>query len=93
MVMRLLNNGNQIADDVQLIRVLIGYTKSQRCHHVADHFHKIAGKYDELFGMNYSRIADVAIRLLDLQPHDRLVDVGGGTGGVAKFMWTKAGQS
>ena len=65
------------------------------CHLVLyiyiDHFHKIAGKYDELFGAHYSRLADTAIRLLDLQPGDRLVDVGGGTGGVAEIIWTRAG--
>ena len=41
--------------------------------------------------MHYSRIADTVIRLLNLQPDDRLVDVGGATGGVAEIIWTRAG--
>ena len=61
------------------------------CLRVVDHFHKIAAKYDELFGTHYSSIADRTIRLLDLQPDDKLVDVGGATGGVAEIIWKRAG--
>lgn len=56
-----------------------------------EHYRKIADNYDKFFSSHYNFQADTAIRLLDLQPNDRLVDVGGGTGGVAKIIWTKAG--
>ena len=58
---------------------------------VIDHYSKIAGRYDEFYNSDYSNLSDTAIRLLKLQADDKVVDIGGGTGGVAETIRTSVG--
>ena len=60
---------------------------------LTDHYSNIADNYDKFFASHYGFVADATIRLLGLQPDDKLVDVGGGTGGVARAIWTRAGSA
>ena len=56
-----------------------------------DHYNKIAGEYDHLFGHIFEAIAAVAVKHLNLSPDDRLVEIGGGTGEEAHLIWKMAG--
>ena len=70
---------------------LVSVNESVCDYLVVEHYSKIAGRYDEFYSAHYSSLADTAIRLLKLQADDRVVDVGGGTGGVAEIIRTRAG--
>ena len=59
--------------------------------HVADHYNNLEEKYDEFYRPFHSGVLDKALQHLNLQPDDRLVDIGGGTGALAEIMAERAG--
>ena len=56
-----------------------------------DHYDQLAHCYDE-FNDN-EPAATLAIKYLDLQPEDRVADVGGGTGSIAEVMYKRVGKT
>ena len=58
---------------------------------VAKHFNDIANHYDELYGFAYDYVPELAIKHLQLNPDDLLVDIGAGTGAISSLIWEKAG--
>ena len=57
----------------------------------ADHYSKIAERYDEIFTFMYGPLADLIIEQLHITPTDKVLDVGAATGGLAHTIWKKAG--
>ena len=56
----------------------------------AEHYDHLSQFYDRFY--DNETAASVAIKYLDLQPEDRLADVGGGTGGVAELIYKRVGK-
>ena len=56
----------------------------------AEHYDHLSQFYDRFY--DNENAASVAIKYLDLQPEDKLADVGGGTGGVAEIIHKKVGK-
>ena len=57
----------------------------------ADHYDRLSQCYDQFY--DNETAAKEIIKYLDLQPEDRLVDVGGGTGAMAEVIHKKVGKS
>ena len=60
---------------------------------VSKHYDDVAGHYDDLYAFTNDYRAEFAIKHLQLKPHDRLVDIGAGTGQISSLIWKKAGQT
>ena len=60
------------------------------CVYHADHYDRLSQCYDQFY--DNETVATLAIKYLDLQPEDRLADVGGGTGGVAEIIHKRVGK-
>ena len=46
-----------------------------------------------MYNFTYDCMAELVIEHLKIVPNDFLLDVGGGTGGIARAVWKKAGSS
>ena len=57
-----------------------------------DHYNAIAKKYDDLFGFWYGPLATLLIPLLELNPDDKIADIGGGTGEMAERISLLSGH-
>ena len=51
----------------------------------------VAASYDKLSDFKYDPISRLAVQHLELQPRDKLVDIGAGTGAQSHLIWKKAG--
>ena len=56
----------------------------------ADHYDRVSQSYDQFF--DNEAAATEVIKYLDLQPEDKLADVGGGTGAMAEILHKKVGK-
>ena len=56
----------------------------------ADHYDHLSQCYDQFY--DNEAAAKMVIKYLDLQPEDRLADVGGGTGGLAEAICKRVGK-
>ena len=64
-----------------------------RSNDVLKYYSGIAHHYDELYDFATEYIAEFAVKHLQLESGDRLVDIGAGTGQVSSIVWEKAGQN
>ena len=55
-----------------------------------DHYDQLAKYYDQFH--DGDAVTMLAIEYLDLQPDDRVADIGGGTGSIAEVMHKKVGK-
>ena len=56
------------------------------------HYDRLADKYDQFYGYRNDTMAELAIKWTSITPNDKVVDIGGGSGGVAEIIKTKAGM-
>ena len=56
-----------------------------------DHYDNLEENYDKFYQPFHSGILEKCLEHLKLEPDDRLVDVGGGTGALAETMSKRAG--
>ena len=61
------------------------------CVILSDHYDNLEENYDEFYQPFHSGVLEKSLEHLKLQPDDRLVDVGGGTGALAETMSKRAG--
>lgn len=56
-----------------------------------DHWQKVTETYDEDYAEMHSTMASFILKNFPILPHDRVIDLGGGTGGLAHRLWKQAG--